>query len=285
MVSAGTWESPRQRRRWGGEVWKVGPTSQNFALACGHRMKWAGMTTQRQPCLQGWWPRTFVAASLLVLVFRSTEECIIASGTLVPNMSIPTPRAQTCRTPDKKKEVGSRPWLVIGVHQKQFSTITARLRPSTNSLRYCSPSGRCARRQIVKACHHRQPTCKSPRVHCRKNVRDLSVGDVLFVPSGAAVAWRAKGMEDEAMVARFCYVDASNFDSVKTQLPIYAAVEVGRPHWCAAAFPVSSGPGYLVWPMLRPVLSRMTTLNSTVRDLSDSRQSVSYIPAARSPCN
>lgn len=96
-------------------------------------------------------------------------------------------------------------------------------------------------------------------MHCRKNVRDLSVGDVLFVPSGAAVAWRAKGMEDEAMVARFCYVDASNFDSVKTQLPIYAAVEVCRPHWCAAAYSVSSSPGYLVWPMLRPVLSRMTS--------------------------
>lgn len=78
----------------------------------------------------------------------------------------------------------------------------------------------------------------------RKNARDLSVGDVLFVPSGAAVAWRAKGEEDEAMAVRFCYVDASNFDSVKTQLPIYAAVEVSRPHWCAAAYPTSSISGY-----------------------------------------
>lgn len=60
----------------------------------------------------------------------------------------------------------------------------------------------------------------------RKNARHLSAGDVLFVPSGAAVAWRAKGVEDEAMAVRFCYVDASNFDSVKAQLPIYAAVEV-----------------------------------------------------------
>lgn len=51
---------------------------------------------------------------------------------------------------------------------------------------------------------------------------------MLFVPSGGAVAWRAKGAEDEAVVARFCYVDASNFNDVKAQLPLYAAVEASH---------------------------------------------------------
>lgn len=57
----------------------------------------------------------------------------------------------------------------------------------------------------------------------------MSPGDTLFVPSGGAVSWRAKGEgkeEDEAVALRFCYVDASNFNSVKSQLPLYAAVEV-----------------------------------------------------------
>lgn len=58
----------------------------------------------------------------------------------------------------------------------------------------------------------------------------MSAGDNLFVPSGGAVSWRAKaggGAEDEeALAVRFCYVDASNFNSVKSQLPLYAAVEV-----------------------------------------------------------
>lgn len=70
-----------------------------------------------------------------------------------------------------------------------------------------------------------KPTCGT--VLCaREKAQDLSAGDMLFVPSGGAVSWRAKGVEDEAVVMRFCYVDASNFDSVKTQLPLYAAVEV-----------------------------------------------------------
>lgn len=59
----------------------------------------------------------------------------------------------------------------------------------------------------------------------------MSPGDKLFVPSGGAVSWRAKGggtEEDEAIAVRYCYVDASNFNSVKSQLPLYAAVEV----WC-----------------------------------------------------
>ena len=51
---------------------------------------------------------------------------------------------------------------------------------------------------------------------------------MLFVPSGGAISWRAKGAEDEAVAVRFCYVDASNFDSVKARLPLYAAVEVNR---------------------------------------------------------
>lgn len=77
------------------------------------------------------------------------------------------------------------------------------------------------------------------RVRCRTNARDLSVGDALFVPSGAAVAWRAKGAEEEeAMAARFCYVDASNFASVKTQLPIYAAVEVKAATPAAVSLPM-----------------------------------------------
>lgn len=54
----------------------------------------------------------------------------------------------------------------------------------------------------------------------------MTAGELLFVPSGGAVSWRAKGAEDEGVALRFCYVDASNFDSVKTQLPLYAAVEV-----------------------------------------------------------
>lgn len=57
----------------------------------------------------------------------------------------------------------------------------------------------------------------------------MSTGDKLFVPSGGAVSWRAKGggtEDDEAIAVRFCYVDASNFNSVKSQLPLYAAVEV-----------------------------------------------------------
>lgn len=58
----------------------------------------------------------------------------------------------------------------------------------------------------------------------------MSPGDTLFVPSGGAVSWRAKGggteEDDEAVALRFCYVDASNFNSVKSQLPLYAAVEV-----------------------------------------------------------
>lgn len=56
----------------------------------------------------------------------------------------------------------------------------------------------------------------------------MAAGELLFVPSGGAVSWRAKRevREDEAVVLRFCYVDASNFDFVKTQLPLYAAVEV-----------------------------------------------------------
>lgn len=57
----------------------------------------------------------------------------------------------------------------------------------------------------------------------------MSTGDKLFVPSGGAVSWRAKGgvrEDDEAIAVRFCYVDASNFNSVKRELPLYAAVEV-----------------------------------------------------------
>lgn len=58
----------------------------------------------------------------------------------------------------------------------------------------------------------------------------MSAGDNLFVPSGGAVSWRAKAGggvgDDEALAVRFCYVDASNFNSVKSQLPLYAAVEV-----------------------------------------------------------
>ncbi|CBN79374.1 conserved unknown protein [Ectocarpus siliculosus] len=65
----------------------------------------------------------------------------------------------------------------------------------------------------------------------RTNAQDVSAGDNLFVPSGGAVSWRAKaggGAEDEGATAvRFCYVDASNFNSVKSQLPLYAAVEAG----------------------------------------------------------
>ncbi|CAM9548555.1 unnamed protein product [Ectocarpus sp. 4 AP-2014] len=65
----------------------------------------------------------------------------------------------------------------------------------------------------------------------RTNAQDVSAGDNLFVPSGGAVSWRAKaggGAEDEeALAVRFCYVDASNFNSVKSQLPLYAAVEAG----------------------------------------------------------
>ncbi len=63
----------------------------------------------------------------------------------------------------------------------------------------------------------------------RKNIREISTGDKLFVPSGGGVSWRAKGDEtsdEEAVAIRFCYVDASNFNSVKSQLPLYAAVEV-----------------------------------------------------------
>ncbi|CAM9550979.1 unnamed protein product, partial [Ectocarpus sp. 8 AP-2014] len=65
----------------------------------------------------------------------------------------------------------------------------------------------------------------------RTNAQDVSAGDNLFVPSGGAVSWRAKadgGAEDEGAIAvRLCYVDASNFNSVKSQLPLYAAVEAG----------------------------------------------------------
>lgn len=63
----------------------------------------------------------------------------------------------------------------------------------------------------------------------RKKVREMSTGDKLFVPSGGALSWRAKGggrEDDEAIAVRFCYVDASNFNSAKSQLPLYAAVEV-----------------------------------------------------------
>ena len=66
-------------------------------------------------------------------------------------------------------------------------------------------------------------------VCCRENVREISTGDKLFVPSGGAVSWRAKGggrADGEAIALRFCYVDASNFNSVKSNLPLYAAVEV-----------------------------------------------------------
>ena len=59
----------------------------------------------------------------------------------------------------------------------------------------------------------------------------MSTGDQLFVPSGGAVSWRVKGdgrEDDEAVAVRFCYVDASNFNSVKSNLPLYAAVEVRR---------------------------------------------------------
>eukprot|EP00752_Nemacystus_decipiens_P004507 g4115.t1 len=64
----------------------------------------------------------------------------------------------------------------------------------------------------------------------RKKVREMSTGDKLFVPSGGAVSWRAKGggrEDDEAIAVRFCYVDASNFNLVKDHLPLYAAVEAG----------------------------------------------------------
>lgn len=59
----------------------------------------------------------------------------------------------------------------------------------------------------------------------------MSAGDKLFVPSGGAVSWRATGggkEKEEAIAVRFCYVDASNFNSVKSHLPLYAAVEVRR---------------------------------------------------------
>lgn len=66
----------------------------------------------------------------------------------------------------------------------------------------------------------------------------MAAGGLLFVPSGSAVSWRANGYEhdrssdgggdDETIALRFCYVDASNFDSIKTQLPLYAAVEVSQ---------------------------------------------------------
>ncbi|CAB1115287.1 unnamed protein product [Ectocarpus sp. CCAP 1310/34] len=60
---------------------------------------------------------------------------------------------------------------------------------------------------------------------------DVSAGDNLFVPSGGAVSWRAKAggvtEDEEAIAVRFCYVDASNFNSVKSQLPLYGAVETG----------------------------------------------------------
>lgn len=99
----------------------------------------------------------------------------------------------------------------------------------------------------------------------------MFVGDALFVPSGAAVTWRAKGLEDEAMAVRFCYVDASNFDSVKTQLPTYAAVEVKkRPPSlvCVAAYTlrVRSSPGYVVWPMLQPTCMISQMLTARLRD-------------------
>lgn len=68
--------------------------------------------------------------------------------------------------------------------------------------------------------------CLSFHTWARTNARDVSTGDLLFVPSGGGVSWRAKGAEDEAVTVRFCYVDASNFDSVKSQLSLYAAVEV-----------------------------------------------------------
>lgn len=45
------------------------------------------------------------------------------------------------------------------------------------------------------------------------------------------MSWRAKGggrEHGEAIAVRFCYVDASNFNSVKSHLPVYAAVEVRR---------------------------------------------------------
>ncbi|CAM9956333.1 unnamed protein product, partial [Ectocarpus fasciculatus] len=65
----------------------------------------------------------------------------------------------------------------------------------------------------------------------RTNAQDVSAGDNLFVPSGGAVSWRAKAGggvgDDEALAVRFCYVDASNFNSVKSQLPLYATVEAG----------------------------------------------------------
>lgn len=71
----------------------------------------------------------------------------------------------------------------------------------------------------------------------------MSAGDVLFVPSGGAVSWRAKGDDaknDEAIALRFCYVDASNFNSVKSQLPLYAAVEV-----CSTSWPTDTYHSYL----------------------------------------
>lgn len=63
---------------------------------------------------------------------------------------------------------------------------------------------------------------------CRRNAKEVAAGELLFVPSGGAVSWRAKkeAKEDEAIALRFCYVDASNFDFVKTQLSLYAAVQV-----------------------------------------------------------
>ena len=70
---------------------------------------------------------------------------------------------------------------------------------------------------------------KSSPLLYSKNVREMATGDMLFVPSGGGVSWRAKGDEandDEVVAIRFCYVDASNFNSVKGQLPQYAAVEV-----------------------------------------------------------
>lgn len=56
----------------------------------------------------------------------------------------------------------------------------------------------------------------------------VAAGELLFVPSGGAASWRTRkgAVEDEAIALQFCYVDASNFDFVKTQLPLYAAVEV-----------------------------------------------------------
>lgn len=42
------------------------------------------------------------------------------------------------------------------------------------------------------------------------------------------MTWRVRGDQgsDEAIAACYCYVDASNFERVKAQLQLYAAVEV-----------------------------------------------------------